>query len=419
MSESPAKVLEGAAQRYASEAIRFDSQGARGMAIKNYQNAIQTLVQLAQLYPDYKLNSMYLQRAQLYQERVKALQAAHGIEPPTEDDSSAGFTFTPPTKPGNDRSTIEQKPLVSTDGEKGSPQVVQQLKANYNDLIMKEKPSIRWDEVVGLDDAKKALRESIIFPVQRPDLFPLGWPRGLLMYGPPGCGKTLLAAATASEIDSYFITVDAASIMSKWLGEGEKNVAKLFNSARKLLEKEAKSVIVFIDELDSILGSRTNEVGGEVRVRNQFLKEMDGIADKGKNLHLYVIGATNKPWALDWPFLRRFQKRIYVPLPDIRARTQMLKQYTAPLKMDVMLKLDDLAKITDGYSGSDMRDICQSVQLRVVSELFDLAGAENKDVQPRPISIDDFKEILRSRRPSVSQEMLHAYANWAENFKAL
>ncbi|MDG7002155.1 MAG: hypothetical protein JRN15_23900, partial [Nitrososphaerota archaeon] len=147
MSESPAKVLEGAAQRYASEAIRFDSQGARGMAIKNYQNAIQTLVQLAQLYPDYKLNSMYLQRAQLYQERVKALQAAHGIEPPTEDDSSAGFTFTPPTKPGNDRSTIEQKPLVSTDGEKGSPQVVQQLKANYNDLIMKEKPSIRWDEV--------------------------------------------------------------------------------------------------------------------------------------------------------------------------------------------------------------------------------------------------------------------------------
>ena len=420
MSESPAKVLEGAAQRYASEAIRFDSQGARGMAIKNYQNAIQTLVQLAQLYPDYKLNSMYLQRAQLYQERVKALQAAHGIEPPPEEDSSAGFTFTPPVKSGGPRSSAEQpRSVVQPDADKGSPQVVPQLKANYNDLIMKEKPTIKWDEVVGLEDAKKALRESIIFPVQRPDLFPLGWPRGMLMYGPPGCGKTLLAAATASEIDSYFITVDAASIMSKWLGEGEKNVAKLFNSARKLLEKEAKSVIVFIDELDSILGSRTNEVGGEVRVRNQFLKEMDGIADKGKNLHLYVIGATNKPWALDWPFLRRFQKRIYVPLPDIRARTQMLKQYTAPLKIDVSLKLDDLAKLTEGYSGSDMRDICQSVQLRVVSELFDAAGADNKEIQPRPIDVDDFKEILRLRRPSVSQEMLRAYANWAENFKAL
>jgi SpoVK/Ycf46/Vps4 family AAA+-type ATPase len=428
MSDNAAKVLEGAAQKYASEAIRFDSQGARGMAIKNYQNAIQTLVQLAQLYPDYKLNSMYLQRAQLYQERVKALQSAHGIEPPAEDDYSGGFTFTPPARPSTSparsvSTSVQENPPSATDKSAptapSSPQVVQQLKANYNDLIMKEKPNVKWDEVVGLDDAKRALRESIIFPVQRPDLFPLGWPRGLLMYGPPGCGKTLLAAATASEIESYFITVDAASIMSKWLGEGEKNVAKLFNSARKLLEKEAQSVIVFIDELDSILGSRSNEVGGEVRVRNQFLKEMDGIADKGKHLHLYVIGATNKPWALDWPFLRRFQKRIYVPLPDIRARTQMLKQYTAPLKIDLDLKLDDLAKMTEGYSGSDMRDICQSVQLRVVSELFEQAGAENTEVQPRPISVNDFKEVLRSRKPSVSVEMLKAYANWAENFKAL
>jgi len=228
-----------------------------------------------------------------------------------------------------------------------------------------------------------------------------------------------LAAATASEIDSYFITVDAASIMSKWLGEGEKNVAKLFNSARKLLEKDAKSVIIFIDELDSILGARSNEVGGEVRVRNQFLKEMDGIADKGKNLHLYVIGATNKPWALDWPFLRRFQKRIYVPLPDIKARTQMLRQYTTPLKTASDLSIDDLARMTEGYSGSDIRDICQSVQLRVVGELFDGAGAEDKNIQPRAIDVDDFAEVLKYRKPSVSPNMLLAYAKWAENYKAL
>ncbi len=416
MSESAAKVLESAAQKYASEAIRFDSQGARGMAIKNYQNAIQTLVRLAQLYPDYKLNPMYLQRAQLYQERVKALQSAHGVVPPPDDYDSGldRFTF---SKPG--AKSVTAVPVTTSNANANSPQVVQQLKANYNDLIMKEKPSIKWDEVVGLEDAKKALRESIIFPVQRPDLFPLGWPRGLLMYGPPGCGKTLLAAATASEIDSYFITVDAASIMSKWLGEGERNVAKLFNSARKLLDEDAKSVIVFIDELDSILGSRTNEVGGEVRVRNQFLKEMDGIADKGRNLHLYIIGATNKPWSLDWPFLRRFQKRIYVPLPDIHARMQMLKQYTAPLKMDIELKLDDLAKMTEGYSGSDMRDICQAVQLRVVSELFDSPAANDKETQPRPIDLNDFKEVLKNRRPSVSQEMLRGYVNWGENFKAL
>jgi SpoVK/Ycf46/Vps4 family AAA+-type ATPase len=423
LSDNAAKVLEGAAQKYASEAIRFDSQGARSMAIKNYQNAIQTLVQLAQLYPDYKLNSMYLQRAQLYQERVKALQSAHGIEPPADEDLSSGFTFTPPSRSGapQQRGTVPISPAPPSPdlNAPSQPQVVPQLKANYNDLIMKEKPHVRWDEVVGLEDSKRALRESIIFPVQRPDLFPLGWPRGLLMYGPPGCGKTLLAAATASEIDSYFISVDAASIMSKWLGEGEKNVAKLFNSARKLLEKDAKSVIVFIDELDSILGSRSNEVGGEVRVRNQFLKEMDGIADKGKHLHLYVIGATNKPWALDWPFLRRFQKRIYVPLPDIRARTQMMKQYTTPLKTVTDLSIEDLARMTEGYSGSDIRDICQSVQLRVVAELFAGADAENKEVQPRPIDVDDFQEVLKMRKPSVSPKMLSLYSKWAENFKAL
>ena len=163
MSENAAKVLEGAAQKYASEAIRFDSQGARGMAIKNYQSAIQTLVQLARLYPDYKLNSMYLKRAELYQERIKALQAAHGIEPPPDEDSNSGFKFQPPRRAASPPAASEE-----TD-DKNGPQVVQQLKANYNDLIMKEKPTVQWDEVVGLDDAKKALRDSFIFTVQRAD----------------------------------------------------------------------------------------------------------------------------------------------------------------------------------------------------------------------------------------------------------
>jgi SpoVK/Ycf46/Vps4 family AAA+-type ATPase len=116
--------------------------------------------------------------------------------------------------------------------------------------------------------------------------------------------------------------------MSKWLGEAEKNVAKLFTEARKLLDK-GDPVIIFIDELDSLLGTRSNEVGGESRVRNQFLKEMDGIQDKGKNVHLYTVGATNKPWSLDWPFLRRFEKRIYIPLPNFDGRISMFKEYTA------------------------------------------------------------------------------------------
>ena len=228
----------------------------------------------------------------------------------------------------------------------------------------------------------------------------------------------MLAAATAAEIQGYFISIDAASIMSKWLGEAEKNVSKLFTEARKLLDK-GDPVIIFIDELDSILGNRTNEVGGETRVRNQFLKEMDGIQDKGNDVHLYTVGATNKPWSLDWPFLRRFQKRIYIPLPNFDGRMSMFKNYTAPINVDQGISLEDLSRVSEGYSGSDIRDICQGGQLRVVRELFETGRALDKSVQPRPIVMGDFKEIMKSRKPSVSPEMLRAYSNWAEQYKAL
>jgi SpoVK/Ycf46/Vps4 family AAA+-type ATPase len=417
MSVVAARELEEDARKYAGEAIRLDSQGAHGMAIQSYQRAISTLIKLVHLYPDYKLNRHYMERAGLYQERVKAIQQAHGLLP--RDMQNEETPFTPLTVPAG---TVQEGgnggARESGTGTAGGPQMVQQLKASFNELVVKEKPNVRWDDVIGLDDAKRAIRESIVFPYERPDLFPLGWPRGMLLYGPPGCGKTILAAATAAEINGYFISIDAASIMSKWLGEAEKNVAKLFTEARKLLEK-GDPVIIFIDELDSMLGQRSNEVGGEIRVRNQFLKEMDGIQDKGKHTHLYTIGATNKPWALDWPFLRRFEKRIYVPLPNFEGRISMFKAYTAPINVDANISLEELSRVSEGYSGSDIRDICQGGQLRVVRELFESGRAVDKSVQPRPIVMADFKEIMKSRRPSVSPEMLRAYANWTEQYKAL
>ena len=387
--------LEKSASRYASDAIKQDSQGDRGMAITNYQKATESLLKLQRLYPDSQLNKIYADRMRSYQNRIRLLQSTS----PTDVESSAS-----PEEQG-------AGPANNT-------------KNSFDEMVMKEKPDVRWEDVVGVDDAKNALRESIVYPSKRPDLFPLGWPRGILLYGPPGCGKTILAAATANELDGYFINVDGSSMMSKWLGEAEKNVSKLFKMARSYAEREGKPVILFIDELDSLLGERTNEIGGEVRSRNQFLTEIDGINGKGKDLQLYVIGATNKPWSLDHPFLRRFQKRIYVSLPSVEARERLFVLYTNKLNLDSRVRSHTLASIFDGYSASDIKDICQAVQLKVVNEMFSVPAykepveGENQST-PRGITMKDFRETMARRKPSVSMDMIRAYYKWSEQFKAL
>lgn len=408
MSLAPQE-LENSASRYAAEAIRLDSQGSRGMAIKSYQRAIESLVKLVQVFPEYKLNKIYIERAGAYQNRIEALRTLPNLDQSstTKPDEVPGMNRT--TKPGGYGGNGGQSDRTSAESLDGA----------LEGLVMKEKPTVSWNEVIGQDDAKRAIRESIVYPTKRADLFPLGWPRGILLYGPPGCGKTLIGAAAAAEIEGYFINVDAASMMSKWLGEAEKNVSKLFIMARKLNENENIPVLLFIDEIDSLLGTRNGEVGGEVRVKNQFLTEMDGINNKSRESLLYVIGATNKPWSLEAGFLRRFQKRIYVTLPDHTSRADLFNQYTSALKKESSLKCEDLAKLGEGHSASDIKDICQSAQLRVVTELFESGKALDSQSNPRAVKTSDFKEIFKIRKPSVSVDMIRAYMRWSDQFKAL
>ena len=373
---SASEELEQMAVKFAHEAIQFDRQGAKNNAISRYERTVEILLKLCALYPGVPQNALYLQQIENYRQRVRQLKENGHLE---------------------------------TDTQTGQP-------ARFEQLVLTEKPSVKWSEIADLHDAKKAIEESIVYPTKRPDLFPLGWPRGILFFGPPGCGKTLLAAAIATEIDAVFYSVDASSLISKWLGESEKNVAEMFDNARRSAQDE-RAVIIFIDEIDSFFGVRGDEVGGEVRTRNQFLQEMDSILDKKHPTHVYVIGATNKPWDLDLPFIRRFQKRIYVPLPNAEARRELLSIYANDVTLAKDMDYATVIERTEGYTGSDLHDIFQAAQTKVAREV--LEGDHAKLGHARPITMEDIREILRRRKPSVSPQMLLMYEKWFETYKAL
>jgi len=340
-----------------------EASGRRDEALANYKSAAEVIEKLLNLYPDHPLKRVYVESLSNIRAKLKELQD-------------------------------EMMSEAVGEGEEA-------------EIALASKPKVSFDEIVGLDDAKRAIEEAIVFPSKRPDLFPLGWPRGILLFGPPGCGKTLLAAAVANELDAEFIYVDAAMIMSKWLGQAEKNVAKIFNKAREVA-REGRPAIIFIDEVDSLFSPYANEVGGETRMRNQFLKEMDGLQDKGSALQVYVIGATNKPWRLDEAFIRRFEKRIYVPPPDEEARKSLILQALSKVKHEDV-DVDSLAKLTEGYSAADIVALIRDAYMRVVRELFEKNGGIG---DPRPVTMDDILWALKRRKPSIRKDMLKKYEEW-------
>ncbi len=273
--------------------------------------------------------------------------------------------------------------------------------------IYVEVPEVHWSDIGGLDDVKQELREAVEWPLKNPKVFEqmgIEPPRGILLFGPPGTGKTLLAKAVATESGANFIAVRGPEILSKWVGESEKAVRKIFRRARQVAP-----AIIFFDEIDAIAparGYRHDTSGVTDRIVNQLLTEMDGI-EALKNV--VVIAATNRPDIIDPALLRpgRFDRLIYVPPPDEKARLEIFKVHTRnmPLAEDVDLAL--LAKKTEGYTGADIAAVCREAAMLALREEF----------RVRPVEMKHFLKALEKIPPSLTREAIEMYNRMSKKLK--
>jgi len=266
--------------------------------------------------------------------------------------------------------------------------------------VMVQAPNVRWEDVGGLDEAQQKLREGVELPLKDPDAFRrLGIrpAKGFLLYGPPGTGKTLLAKAVAREAQANFIAVKSSDLLSKWYGESEQQIARLFARARQVAP-----TVIFIDELDSLVPARGGGGRGEPavtdRVVNTILAEMDGLEDLQS---IVVIGATNRPNMIDPALLRpgRFDELIYVPVPDLAGRRRILAIHTERMPLAKGVDLDTIAERSERFTGADLEDLTRRAGL----------NALRRSLKVEKVSMDDFEEALGETRASVTEEMEREY----------
>ncbi|KAH8550602.1 neuronal spastin [Umbelopsis sp. PMI_123] len=281
------------------------------------------------------------------------------------------------------------------------------------DEVLVNTASVTWDDVVGLGFAKQALREIVILPILRPELFTgLRTPtKGVLLFGPPGTGKTLLAKAVAHESKATFFAISASSLTSKFVGESEKLVRALFATAREL-----QPSVIFIDEIDSILTERKDtEHEASRRLKTEFLMQFDGVTGN-TDAKVLVLGATNKPQELDQAALRRFAKRIYIPLPSAEARLALLQYLLKNQDCSISAsEAQDIVRQTEGYSASDMNELAKDAALGPLRELGDDVLHVGADAV-RPINFKDFMSAQATVRASVSPQSLAQYEHWNEQY---
>lgn len=270
-----------------------------------------------------------------------------------------------------------------------------------------EVPSVQWADVGGLMDVKQELQEAVEWPLKKPEVFKrigIRPPKGILLFGPPGCGKTLLARAVATESEANFISIKGPEIFSKWVGESEKAIREVFRKGRS-----AAPSIIFFDELDSVAprrGMGSDDSGASEHVISQLLTEMDGIEAL---VNVVVIGASNRPDMIDPAILRpgRFDRLIFVPAPDHATRLQILKIHTRNMPLAEGVDMDQITRQAAGYSGADMEAVCREAGLISL----------RRDIETKSVTMEDFRDALERVKPSMTSEMENWYQGFTKRFK--
>ncbi|GJQ74057.1 hypothetical protein Trydic_g18980 [Trypoxylus dichotomus] len=290
------------------------------------------------------------------------------------------------------------------------PRMIELIKSE----IMDKGPLIDWNDIAGLEFAKTAIQEAVVWPMLRPDIF-TGLrrpPKGILLFGPPGTGKTLIGKCVASQSKSTFFSISASSLTSKWVGDGEKMVRALFAVARC-----HQPAVIFIDEIDSLLSQRTDtEHESSRRIKTEFLVQLDG-ATTDNDEKLLVIGATNRPQELDEAARRRFVKRLYIPLPELKARQRLIEQLMLNEKHELNAQnIMEIAELSEGYSGADMRNLCADASMGPIRSIDMSLIQSIETAEVRPVNMADFRSALARVKSSVSPKDLDQYVVWNKTY---
>jgi len=363
-------------------------------------------------------------RYEIIQIHTRGMPLAQDVDLKKLSDMTHGYTGADLSALGREtamKALRRYLPQINLEEERVPPSVLEKMEVTMDDFmnaykevtptamreVYIEVPTTHWDDIGGLDEAKQELKEAVEWPLKTPEIFTrLGIkpPKGILIYGPPGCGKTLLGRAVATESEANFITIKGPEVFSKWVGESEKAIREVFRKARM-----AAPAVIFFDEIDSLSprrGAGFSDSGVTERVISQLLTEMDGLITLED---IVVIAATNRPDIVDPAVLRpgRFDRLVYVPEPDEKGRLQIFKIYTKGMPMGKDVNLAQLATLTKNYSGADIEVLCRETAMHAL----------RKDMNATEVSMKDFEEALKKTGPSVSPDMEKWYKSFMQQVR--